>query len=323
MSMPCLGAAGVKRIVDDGGLDRLILNWRLSDLYIGLGSLMLGNTATGDEVHVEGFDIDDPYNSLSIEVFELLGDDGSTVELDQRAFLALGISRNLGTPEADALLLSTAPDRVDALAGDDYVEAGEGGDFITAGEGNDTVLGQAGDDQIWGDAGDDTLDGGEGNDILAGGEGADQLLGGVGDDSLDGGEGDDDLQGGVGLDTLSGGEGADGLDGGEGDDLLFGDAGDDLMLGGQGNDQLYGGDGLDVLNGGDGADLLEGGAGADAMDGAALVTTPTGLTTRATERQRAAAADTTRSGSRPTTCWARVSKTQRPFRMAWLSPATK
>ncbi|MBK8071915.1 MAG: putative Ig domain-containing protein [Ramlibacter sp.] len=264
-----LGAAGVKRIVDDGGLDRLILNWRLSDLYIGLGSLMLGNTATGDEVHVEGFDIDDPYNSLSIEVFELLGDDGSTVELDQRAFLALGISRNLGTPEADALLLSTAPDRVDALAGDDYVEAGEGGDFITAGEGNDTVLGQAGDDQIWGDAGDDTLDGGEGNDILAGGEGADQLLGGVGDDSLDGGEGDDDLQGGVGLDTLSGGEGADGLDGGEGDDLLFGDAGDDLMLGGQGNDQLYGGDGLDVLNGGDGADLLEGGAGADVMDGGA------------------------------------------------------
>lgn len=181
----------------------------------------------------------------------------------------------------------------------DIVQAGAGDDWVTGGGGDDMLDGEAGRDQLVGLGGDDALTGGEDDDFIMGDgiqptgfyesspadeHGQDDLDGGNGNDTMTGDGSDDLLQGGAGNDQLYGdrplilpdeaplaGEfhGADLLDGGEGDDQLCGDGGADSLLGGLGNDTLLG----DVLTEDQtdgryhGADSIDGGAGNDAIQG--------------------------------------------------------
>jgi predicted extracellular nuclease len=184
-----------------------------------------------------------------------------------------------------------APNRIDALAGNDTINGGAlndelvgglGNDEINAGAGNDILNGGQGNDTLVGDAGDDRLIGGTGNDKLYSGQGNDSIDGGDGNDTATGDDGDDTLIGAGGNDNLYGGAGNDNVDGGEGNDMMTGDAGMDTLTGGMGNDKLYGGNDNDVLSGGDGNDhvhgddgndMLSGGTGNDTIDGGAGIDT--------------------------------------------------
>jgi Ca2+-binding RTX toxin-like protein len=115
-------------------------------------------------------------------------------------------------------LLTTAPNGILALEGDDLVTGSSGDDTINGNQGNDTLQGASGADRIWGgqdldylsgDGGNDTLNGNKGNDIILGGEGQDLLRGGQETDALTGGNGDDSLFGDKGSDFLAGGLGQD------------------------------------------------------------------------------------------------------------------
>ncbi|WP_198963525.1 calcium-binding protein [Sinorhizobium fredii] len=147
---------------------------------------------------------------------------------------ATGISRLVGTDDADRLEGTDEDDQLIALDGNDLVHGGDGDDQIEAGDGNDRAFGDAGDDELLGEEGNDRLFGGEGDDTIEGGEDKDRLRGGAGDDELFGDEGNDRLWGGADFDELKGGEGDDRLwagddgarmSGGADDDILFGSAG--------------------------------------------------------------------------------------------------
>ena len=180
-------------------------------------------------------------------------------------------------------------------AGNDALIGSSAANRIEAGEGDDYLDGLEGDDSLFGDAGNDRLVGGDGADMLVGGEGDDTLRGGLGGDHLEGGAGFDTADysdatsrlvlrlwnqtatGGLATgDTLSGieailsGAGNDAIIGAnETDNLLKAGSGDDYLDGLSGNDSLYGEAGNDRLVGGLGDDLLSGGSGADSLDGGA------------------------------------------------------
>lgn len=127
------------------------------------------------------------------------------------------------TVQADAFtvtpdLLTTAPNGILALEGNDRVTGSSGDDAINGNQGNDTLQGESGADRIWGGQDLDFLAGGEGNDTINGNKGSDIVLGGDGDD------------------LLRGGQESDALTGEAGDDSLFGDKGSDLLAGGTGQD---------------------------------------------------------------------------------------
>ncbi|MGB3401918.1 MAG: calcium-binding protein [Microcoleaceae cyanobacterium] len=115
-------------------------------------------------------------------------------------------------------LLTTAPNGILALEGDDLVTGSSGDDTINGNQGNDTLQGASGADRIWGgqdldflsgDGGNDTINGNKGNDIILGGDGSDLLRGGQETDALTGESGDDSLFGDKGSDFLAGGLGQD------------------------------------------------------------------------------------------------------------------
>jgi trimeric autotransporter adhesin len=246
---------GIDHIVDSGdNTIRFGVGVNSRDIVLRKGSLLL-DLGNGNEVHIEGLDSQDVYNTVGISRFEFA--DGSS--LTSHELLARGFDL-VGTENDDRIGGTNITDRI----------VGKGG--------NDVIYGYAGDDVINGDAGDDYLFGGDGNDYLVGGAGKDQLLGDEGDDFLDGSSGDDNLFGGSGNDYLVGGDGADKLigdgvdvavggadtlDGGAGNDILWGHAGNDFLDGGSGNDELQGGEGNDTLIGGVGDDILFGEAGDD------------------------------------------------------------
>jgi VCBS repeat-containing protein len=218
---------GADRISDSGGTDFLVFNnFLLGDLRLGVGSLKI--VVPGGEVHLDGFDPDNPLTG-PIEFFQFA--DGAVLTHAQLV-QALGFSVQ-GTPGDDALSGTALGDSIQALggndsvfgrAGDDTLDLGAGDDFADGGDGNDTLLG------------------GAGNDVLGGGAGVDQLSGGAGDDYLGGGPGNDlPLQGGAGNDTYLFGAG-DGQDvaidteGVNGVQLLGGLTADQVTLQRAGND---------------------------------------------------------------------------------------
>ena len=209
---------GFQRIIDADGVDVLFVEPGLSifDLRFSIGSLRITDGVAGDEIHIEGFDPNDPLGTLAIEQLVFLGD-GSTYDLAE-LILEQGFDI-VGTPESDFLEGTVLGDRIDGLASDDLIAAGAGDDLVDVGEGDDSV------------------DAGEGFDAITAGDGADMVFGGADSDFVEGGAGDDLLFG-------------------EGDsDDLYGDGGDDLLDGGEGNDFLDGGAGADVMAGGAGDDL--------------------------------------------------------------------
>ncbi|QYK43546.1 MAG: hypothetical protein KF887_11655 [Paracoccaceae bacterium] len=111
--------------------------------------------------------------------------------------------------------------------------------WMRGGDGNDALVGSTADDRLEGGAGDDTLSGGKGNDRLFGGAGKDRLNGGVGNDLLHGGDGDDTLEGGSGDDTIHSGNGNDFVFGGMGADTLVIGGGSNSVSGGMGADRFF------------------------------------------------------------------------------------
>jgi trimeric autotransporter adhesin len=253
-----LQSDGIKHIIDDGGVDRLILTWKSSDTYLDLGSLKLTNKVTGQEVHIEGFDADDPLGSLSIEEFVLLDDNGNQILLTAEQLLARGRDV-VGTPQADFILGTGMHERIDALEADDVVWAGGGNDTVKGGDGNDTLDGGTGTDNLIGEAGDDTYVVDDSSDLVT--EVADQghdvifstvsytiaehveelVLTGSGDVNATGNADTNILTGNTGNNVLDGAGGSDLLAGAAGDDSYFVYDGSESVIEGinQGHDQVY------------------------------------------------------------------------------------
>lgn len=129
------------------------------------------------------------------------------------------------TPTADTFqltvgLLTTLPNGLKGLEGNDLIRGSSDAELIHGNLGNDSIFGEVGNDQ---------------------------LLGGKDADFLTGELGNDDLSGNQGNDVLSGDEGNDTLQGGKGDDILIGVAGQDFLIGDAGSDTLSGGSGDDVF----------------------------------------------------------------------------
>ncbi len=193
--------SGIKRLQDDGGNDRLVLQGgiNLNSIKLSLGSLMIGTGTAGDELHLDGVDYNNLAATSPIDVIEF--SNGQTMTVSE-VIAAVGIDIP-ATPGADILTGTSGRDNINALAGDDTVNSGDGDDVIKAGEGKDIVHAGAGNDMVNGDAGEDILYGEDGNDQLSGGSDNDTIYGGAGNDLLDGGSGTDTLAGGLGDDTYT------------------------------------------------------------------------------------------------------------------------
>ncbi|NKF23342.1 calcium-binding protein [Solimonas marina] len=293
---------GTKHITDTGGFNTLVLQdgITLSNIHLGLGSLLIETSAGGDAIHLDGVDYNNLVDTSPISSIEF--SDGTTMTLAD-VVEAVGISLP-STPDADTITGTSARDNIAALEGDDTVTAGAGDDIVTLGAGDDTADGGDGNDTISGDDGDDVIYGGAGSDIVNGGSGVDHLYGGDGDDTLSGGAGDDVVEGNAGNDTLMLDGDSDVASGGTGDDeyIVAGNAATlienadegtdtvvasvDFTLGenierlvlaegsgatqGVGNDldnEIIGNSASNTLTGLAGNDVLAGGAGDDLLDG--------------------------------------------------------
>lgn len=201
----------------------------------------------------------------------------------------------------DALVGTSAADKIVGQNGDDDLIGLSGADLLIGGAGSDVLSGRRGEDELYGGADGDILIGGRGNDLLQGGTGADFLLGGIGFDrvsyadsgsgitidlangTVSGGSGagdvfasieavagsahSDTLIGDSSRNTLLGGDGDDTLNGLGGKDRLDGQGGKDVVNGGGGDDRLILGAGNDVARGGSQNDRIDGGTGRDRMSG--------------------------------------------------------
>ena len=129
--------------IRDSGANRLVFEFpfNLYLLQLGLGSLAIKIGDTGGEVHIEGFDPDNPNDNVAITEFAF--SDGTTLSYQQ--LLDLGITFE-GTEFNDTLIGTNAKDNLYGYAGDDLIIAKDGNDVIEGGTGNDEVFGDAGND---------------------------------------------------------------------------------------------------------------------------------------------------------------------------------
>ncbi len=271
-------------VITDAGSNTLRFGYGIgvSNISLALGSLMIKVGNSGDAVHIEGFNPDDPYANVAIDRFEFA--DGAVLSYNELIDLGFDID---GTVGEDIIYGTSVTDRLNGYAGNDTIIAKAGNDVIDGGAGSDIMHGGLGDDvYIVDDATDTVIENvDEGHDRVESSvsytlsdnvedltlTGADNVdgTGNTLDNTLLGNDGANVLSGGEGNDTLHGAGGDDALQGGAGDDALYGDVGADNLSGGAGNDQLYGGAGSDSLTGGDGADVLDGGSEADVLLGGA------------------------------------------------------
>ncbi len=183
----------------------------------------------------------------------------------------------------DALVGTSASDKIVGLAGGDDLIGRAGNDALFGGSGEDVLSGRSGNDALYGGKDDDVLVGDLGNDLAEGGKGADILSGGAGKDTLsyassskgvtvnlqDGTASGGDAEGDrfVGFENLKGSRFGDALTGDEQANILTGANGNDAVFGGNGNDRVYGGAGNDELGGGSSKDFVFGGGGSDEISG--------------------------------------------------------
>jgi Ca2+-binding RTX toxin-like protein len=143
-------------IADEGGTDTLILDdANLADVSLGVGSLKISVNATGQEIHLDDFDPDNPHAAGGIEYFRF----------------------------ADGTFLTKAG-LIDALG---FHPTGTGGDDVLSGTSlDDVITGLAGNDTLDGRGGSDILDGGSGDDsyLYAQGDGADRIVDEAGVDCI-------------------------------------------------------------------------------------------------------------------------------------------
>ncbi|MDD5385164.1 MAG: Ig-like domain-containing protein, partial [Gallionella sp.] len=282
---------GINHIADSGaGGNTLRFNFSFagSGIVVGLGSLKLSFT-TGDELHIDNFDPNDPTNTCSIDTFVF---NDQTLNLQNILDLggpAVDFTRGpdiIGTANADTLLGTDKSEHIYGLAGNDTINAGARDDYIEGGAGNDVIDGGAGADVMYGGTGNDTY-----HVDNAGDQVIENLMGttyssvkyvwtpsgyiAVPYDYVIADSGDTvnasvSFTLGNNLENLNL-TGADNIDGTGNalDNVIVGNDGNNLLSGGAGVDWLDGGAGNDTLSGGTGDDTLWGGADADAMAGGA------------------------------------------------------
>ncbi|GAB5606510.1 hypothetical protein TK5_25910 [Sideroxyarcus sp. TK5] len=204
-----------------------------SGIVLGLGSLKL-SFANGDELHIDGFDPNDPINSCSIDTF-IFADRSFTLQqlLDEASPVIEG------TPGADILQGTAMGERLNGLAGNDTISGAGGYDTIDGGTGADTMSGGMGNDRYYVDNQGDVV-------VENAFEGIDTVLSSVGAYTLT-----DNVEN-LTLLGLSSYEG-------------LGNALDNTITGNNNDNYLNGGDGADTLVDNGGNDFLDGGAGADSM----------------------------------------------------------
>jgi Ca2+-binding RTX toxin-like protein len=113
------------------GISRKDITLRLGSLAIDLGN--------GDEIHLEGFDPNDVFNSSSVGVFGFA--DGSQLTVEE--LLASGFDL-VGTEAGDQMTGTNTVDRIQGLAGDDTLAGGAGDDILNGGAGGDLLRGDSG-----------------------------------------------------------------------------------------------------------------------------------------------------------------------------------
>ena len=255
---------------DEFGNDTIVNPSPKSEGYINSGDIIsfinfVLRRPTDDVELRDGLSLEELVTpSFKGENLVLLTDNGSTVTVNNGAYLDIGIRSSHGDVENFIYALSS-PDR--DLRGTNLP------DIIFGRGGEDTIKGLAGNDEIIGGAGNDTIDAGYGDDYIEGGAGADDIDGSFGidtasyinssaaatssagvqvdwsDDAVDTGgdaEGDilrniQNLIGSAYDDTLIGDDGDNKIEGHKGDDEIKGLGGEDELHGGEGRDAIYGG----------------------------------------------------------------------------------
>ena len=134
--------------IADAGDNTLFFNFGMGiyDLELFVGSLGIRIRSTGDEIHIAGFDPDDPYASSAITRFEYADGQVQTPE----EFLSQGFDI-AGTSDDDILIGTALTDHLNGYAGNDILIGKAGNDFLSRGTGNDSADGGDGDDQVAGD----------------------------------------------------------------------------------------------------------------------------------------------------------------------------
>lgn len=245
------GTHGNKVLMDESGTETLDLGWGVGETELGRGSLLLRNTTTGQEVHIEGFDADDAASVSAIENFVFSTEDGQSVVLTaQEMIQQIGFAGH-GTNGDDLLSGTAFNDILDGGAGDDVLAGNEGNDRLTGGLGADQLLGGQGNDVY-------VMDGqGEDQVIEFEGEGQDTIAASIdyvltaanvetvlltGNQAINatGNDEANHLVGNAGANVLDGAAGADVLEGGAGDDTYRVDDGGDMVIekSGQGTDTV-------------------------------------------------------------------------------------
>lgn len=251
----------------------------------GFSTLVVRVGATGDELHVEGFNPNDAYGPHAVETFRFA--DGATLayaQLIDKGFDLAGTGGNdflTGTSARDRMVGGAGRDDLSAGAGDDVLDGGSGNDRLKGGSGNDQyVLGDGfGQDVVLDTQGTadvirlpldwlptDVVVRRSGRDLVLSSSGADDRLtlslffasptfqieqvrfgdGTIWDAATLASRAQQDIVGTDGADALNGTSGDDVMQGLGGDDQLAGLAGDDLLDGGAGADTLAGGAGSDI-----------------------------------------------------------------------------
>lgn len=122
-------------IVDSSGQDTLVLQGiNPGDISLGVGSLKITVNATGQQIHLDDFDPDNPYAAGGIELFRFA--DGS-VWTKTQLIDSLGFHPT-GTNGADSLSGTALDDTMLALDGEDVLNGRGGNDLLDGGPGNDT-----------------------------------------------------------------------------------------------------------------------------------------------------------------------------------------
>jgi VCBS repeat-containing protein len=254
---------GTDRIVDstaNGDTNTLILPFLYGSgvVRLSLGSLVVG-VGPGIEIHIEGFDPNDPWANVAINRFQFTNRTLTYKELLEENPLFI-----TGTPEEDELSGTVLDDVLVGL------------------ESDDVLLGKSGDDSLSGSAGADTLVGGEGDDAYREVDAEDLLFeqAGEGHDRVEtlqrtytlpeniedlivlGVGGTADLTGNDLANTITVNSGIDGgvtVRGMDGNDVIVGSAGSDTLDGGEGSNHLAGrgGDDIYVVNGADQTYIFE------------------------------------------------------------------
>jgi VCBS repeat-containing protein len=217
---------GVTHIADSGtggNTAQFNFNFTGSGVIFGIGSLKL-SFANGDELHIDGFNPDDPLNTCSITTFQFA-------------------DRTLSLQE---VLDIGAPD-INGTTGDDIIQGTGLRDRIYAGDGNDTINAGSGNDIIDGGAGSDTMAGGMGDDIYLVDTHTDAVIEGLnaGIDTVQSTATNYTLTDNVENLTLMGTDNIDGT-GNALDNVITGNDGDNVLDGGTGADTLIGGLGSDT-----------------------------------------------------------------------------